>query len=254
MPRTTNRIAVSLAALAATAAIAQPTAYVTDDDDGLYRLDLATLQTEYIGQIGAQHVYDIAALSDGTIAGQHDADPGYFLADSADAGLLAQADNNASSGFMGDLDELGNRLFAYRNGVLNEIDPITGERSTLAVRAVPNSVRSLAMVTDSEAYIYAHGAGGVREIYRVDFGSGTADLVWDTVDNSLNFQSIDYANGTLYTMTSDGELSTLDVSTGTFDALGQIAIASFGSFTITPAPGTAGVLSLAGLLAARRRR
>jgi len=248
-----QRLGFIVVAVLGSAAHAGPTAYVVEDDtDRLYRFDLDTLQTTLVGQIGVEFVGDIAALSDGTIAGQHDADPGYFLIDGQDASLLGQGSNTGP--FIGDLDAFGDRLFAYSSGALREIDPLTGQRTALSTLAIPTHVNSLAMTSASEAFFYSIGDVGLRELYRVDFTSGSVDLIRSATDLSFGLRSLDYFDGVLYAMDRFGTLSIVDQTDGSFTEIGQIGISNVGGFTLVPAPASAALLACAGIAACRRRR
>ncbi|MEM9374388.1 MAG: hypothetical protein AAGA55_12170 [Planctomycetota bacterium] len=246
-------VALAIAALAMSAQ-AGTSAYVVNGDDELYRLDLNTLETELVGQIGVDFVYDIASLSDGTIAGQHDDDPGYFLLDGNDANLLAQGQNNSMSGFIGDLDGLEDTLFAFDNTSLREIDPLTGQANELFTLSTPTSADSLAMVSGTEAFVFGRGDIGLRELYRVDFDTGEVETVLSIVEPSLFFRSLDYHDGVLYALMGDGSLSIVDQADGSLTSLGALDIGAVDAFTIVPAPGTTACAVLVCAAAIRRRR
>lgn len=262
MNRTTTTAAVVVAAAAAAASHAGIA--LSTSGNTLFRTDLGTGVTETF-QL-SDDIVSQSVMSDGRIiAYSNSKGPnGYEVYELTGAlgaapslSLLTDTRSNRAYTHV----EVGETIYAIRDGKLFTADPLSFELSLVKNLGV-GGVGGMAY-DDATGTMYML-SGNTDSLYRIDnfdTANPSAVLIGDTGVQVTN-QGLEMFDGTLYAAIQDNDADTLsvgtiDMSTGAFTGIADIALTGSGPTSIAvvvPTPGAAALACVAGLAAVRRRR
>lgn len=272
------RTTASIAAVGLIAAVAnaQPIQFLSSDNETLYRgtgfgLDATfTVADEIRGMCILENGVSINGASFGDVIAvsspQGNNDPQeVYRVDNAFSGVPALVEIGVTSNPVSDLAFANGRIFGVDN---------SGPAGTILLREFDGSFNEI-NTFDTGIQLVNRGAGGLAYDPAADLffvGDPDSDKLWSYVlggattlvgDAGFDFENNDLAmhDGRLYTGLADalnndyliGEFSMIDGSYTNILTVGPYLGGAVGTVVIPAAP-TLGVLGVAGLLAARRRR
>jgi hypothetical protein len=222
----------------------------------LYAIDGATGAATLIGDTGVREIVGIAWSGSALFAYTNGADLYTIDVSTGAASLIADNFGVVPEGDLA-FDPTG-ALWSVNAGVLGTIDQSTGAFSAVgSIGATANDISGLVFVPDANGgrlVGYAHNGGLADSIVSFDLSTGAAsELFLLGVNNGDNVAGADYDadSGTTFVALGDS-LYTLDLA-GAFSLVGATGVSGFSGLAVIPAPGV-GVLGLAGLVVASRRR
>ena len=208
--------AVVCAAVMAFPAFAQDVAYSVDSNvsDSLFEINLASGAATNLGGIGFGDAEGLAWVEDtlyaigGTEAELWDitSPPGTLVGNTG-------ARNGLDAGL--DVDPTTGRLYNFQGNIdgsfLYEINPSTGAASLIGT----NSVFGDGLAINCDGMAYTADFIFDDALFSVDLGTGAATRVGPLNIGNVSLQcGLAFANGTLYAITSDSRLWTINTSTG----------------------------------------
>jgi len=246
--------------------------YLADSGGGIYRVDGATLESNFVIQLDNTGfgINDILALDDGGILANISTQLVRFDLQTGEERIVFDAqDSFPDSNFniMGGLAATsdGNVFFTTEtisSGVVHDFgglfNPITQEFTRLSDLQKPGGL------------YFDHHQIGENLFLGADWTSGRISIInaltGETEYINVDFNPVSFfeSDGSIFALTTDGELYTFDPDTrastlygsiqGSSGGSGWIGAASLANPFILPSPGTLSLIGLAGLVSVRRRR
>ena len=228
-------------------------AYVVDQSDVLYSLDLTSGATSMIGQIDEPYIYDLMLSDSGRLFAQHDASPGFIEIDTG-TGLVS---GGASPDSFFDGDFLGEQLIGGWQSNIFNVNTSTGVTSDYLVVTYPGTFdrfSSMTIVDAGLAYaIVGDGFGQSPDLLvSLDFMTGVMTEI-DSITHGRRIAGMEFVDGRLIALDRDGLIFDVSVDDGSFSQIADVGFA-VDAFAAVPSPGTLGLLAFAGVLSSQRRR
>lgn len=222
----------------------------------LYAIDSATGAATLIGDTGVRQIVGIAWSGSTLFAYTNGAD--LYTIDVSTGAATLLGDN---FGVVPESDltfDPTGALWTVNQGALGTLDSTTGAFTGVgSIGGAATDISGLVFVPDAnggQLIGYAHNGTNDDAIVSFDLSTGAASVVTSAGLNdasNLGGADFDAMSGSTFVMLNDS-LYTLDLNMG-LSLLGASGVSGFSGLAVIPAPGV-GVLGLAGLVVASRRR